>query len=182
MGVNKEKSTNLRFLEKALKYFTRIRLCKIVLIAVLIDSLIYFFWFLRIKFLTRITFLNDPFLRAFQTLFNGLNLSTLLTSLELWIADLVALFVPVLIISLLTKLISKILGKKLSFSTFFAISIFATIPYLISVIIYYVLTILNLAEYQFIFTWTSYLVLLLLIIYGVVITPSPKIKRFENSH
>ena len=168
---------NLELLEKILKDFTKITLHKIIFIAFLIDSLIYFFWFLRMKFLSRITFLNDPFLRAFQTLFNGLNINTLLTFVELWIANLIALFVPVLVISLLTKWISKILGKKLSYLTFLAISIFATVPYLISVIIYYILTVLNLAEYQYIFTWVSYFAVLFLNVYGVVITPSPRTKE-----
>jgi len=180
--MNNIKSTKLGLLEKVLKDFIKIGLKKIIFFAILIDSVAYFFWFLRIKFLTRGTILYDPFLKTFQRLFNSLSINTLLNFLELWITLLVALFIPVLIISLLIKLISKILGKRLSYSTFFAISIFATIPYLISEIIYYALTILRLEQYQFILTWTSYLAALFLIIYGAVITPSPKAKKFDKSY
>jgi len=170
------KPTNLELLKKTLIGFTQIRLNRIIFIAVLIDSLIYFFWFLRIKFLMGTSIFTNPYLRAFQTTFSVLNTKAMFIFFELWIGMLIMLIVPVLTISLLTKIISRIFGKKLSYSTFLSISIFATIPYLISIIIYYVLTILILVKYQFIFTWCAYLVALLLIIYGVVIIPDPETK------
>lgn len=131
-------------------------------------AIIFFcFWFLRIFFLVLKPEVYTAEVELYRILFSEFNLRFIFAFFGILVLDILAYALVIMIISSILLLFMKMFKKRLIFNDYFKISIYSTIPYIFSVIIFFVLTLLNLAEFQIFISTISYIWSFILLIIGI---------------